>query len=544
MIEMKYIIVTGGILSGLGKGITASSIGLLLKRCGYKVTAIKIDPYLNVDAGTMNPFEHGEVFVLDDGGELDLDLGNYERFLDISLSSDHNITTGKVYKAVIDKERRGDFLGKTVQIIPHITDEIRNTITSVAKKTKADITIVELGGTVGDIESAPFVEGLRELYLKEGRDNVAFVHTTLVPIMGVVGEQKTKPTQHSVKVLMAAGIRPDIIMCRCSEPLVDQTKRKISMFCDVPENAVFSAHDQENVYQVPLSFNDQGVAQYFQKRLGLRVKRVDMRSWRSFVNKILKPKKTVDIALIGKYSALKDSYLSHIKAFDHAGAEVGAKVNLVWVYAPEKDAKNFDKDVEKMYKELAKVDGILVPGGFGTRGTEGKILAAGFARKNNIPYLGVCLGLQMATIEFARSVLGYKDANSTEFNKRTKHPVVCLLPEQNKVKYKGATMRLGSQPCLIKPGTLAYNLYGKKKIHERHRHRYEINPEYINVLEKAGLKFSGRSPDGIKMEIGEIKDHPYFIAAQYHPEFKSRPTRPAPLYYGLVDAAVKHKYKK
>jgi len=541
---MKYIIVTGGILSGLGKGITASSIGLLLKRCGYKVTAIKIDPYLNVDAGTMNPFEHGEVYVLDDGGELDLDLGNYERFLDISLTSEHNITTGKIYKKVIDQERRGDFLGKTVQIVPHITNEIKDTIKRVAKKTRADITIVELGGTVGDIESMPFIEGLRHLRLDEGKENVVFVHTTLVPVMGVVGEQKTKPTQHSVKTLNSLGIRPAFIFCRSSAPLDKQTKSKIAMFCDVPEEFVFSAHDQENVYQVPLSFDKQNVAQHVQKRLGLRAKRPDLKSWNKFVNKIMNAKESVNIALIGKYSALKDSYLSHIKSFDHAGCEVGSKVNLVWVDAPEKGTRSFKKDVEKMYKELSKVDGILVPGGFGLRGTEGKILAAGFARKNNIPYLGVCLGLQMATIEFARSVMGYKGANSTEFNKRTKYPVVCLLPEQNKVKYKGATMRLGSHPCLIKPGTLAYKLYKKKKIHERHRHRYEINPEYISKFEKAGFIFSGRSPDGIKMEIGEIPSHPYFIAVQYHPEFKSRPTRAAPLYYGLVEAAIKFKNKK
>jgi CTP synthase len=538
---MKYIVVTGGVLSGLGKGITASSIGLLLKRSGYKVTAVKIDPYLNVDAGTMNPFEHGEVFVLDDGGELDLDLGNYERFLDISLTSDHNITTGKVYKAVIDRERKGDFLGKTVQIVPHIVDEIRNTITSVAKKAKADVCIVELGGTVGDIESMPFIEGLRQLYMKEGKENVMFVHTTLVPIMGVVGEQKTKPTQHSVKELNSLGIRPSMIVCRGSEPFVKQTKQKIALFCDVPEEAVFSAHDMDNVYQVPLLFEKQGIAQYVQKRLGMKEKKADMKSWKKFVDKIMKAKEPVDIALVGKYSRLKDSYLSHIKAFDHAGAEVGAKVNLVWTDAPEKGTKTFKKDVKNLYKELSTVHGILIPGGFGVRGTEGKILAAGYARENGIPYLGVCLGLQMATIEFARSVLKYKDANSTEFDKKSKHPVVCLLPEQSKVKYKGATMRLGSMPCLVKKGTLAYKLYKDKKIHERHRHRYEINPEYIDELEKAGLIFSGRSPDGIKMEIGEIPSHPFFIAVQYHPEFKSRPTKPAPLYYGLVDAAVKYK---
>lgn len=541
---MKYIIVTGGILSGLGKGITASSIGLLLKQSGYKVTAIKIDPYLNVDAGTMNPFEHGEVFVLDDGGELDLDLGNYERFLDINLSSEHNITTGKVYKNVIDKERRGDFLGKTVQIVPHIVDDIRTTITRVAKKTRSDFVIVELGGTVGDIESMPFIEALRQLYMIEGRDKVVFVHTTLVPVMGVVGEQKTKPTQHSVKALNSLGIRPDLIVCRSTDPIVQQTKRKIGMFCDVPEEAVFSAHDMDNVYEVPLLFAEQDISKYIQKKLGMRQRKPKLGEWRAFVKRIKNAKTEVNIALVGKYTALKDSYLSYIKAFHHAGAKAGAKVNLVWVDAPEKGTKSFEKDVNKMYKELAKCQGILIPGGFGIRGTEGKILAAGYARENKIPFLGVCLGLQMATIEFARNVLGYNDAHSTEFKKKAKYPVVCLLPEQTKIKYKGATMRLGSQECLIKPKTLAYQLYGKKKIFERHRHRYEINPEYIEVLEKAGLKFSGRSPDGIKMEIGEIPDHPFFIAVQFHPEFKSRPLRPSPLYWGLVDAAVKHKKKK
>ena len=541
---MKYIVVTGGVLSGLGKGITASSIGLLLKRCGYKITAIKIDPYLNCDAGTMNPFEHGEVFVLDDGGEVDLDLGNYERFLDIVVGSEHNITTGKVYKTVIDKERRGDFLGKTVQIVPHIVDEIRTRIVDVAHKAKADVTIVELGGTVGDIESMPFIEALRQLSREAGRDNVAFVHTTLVPIMGVVGEQKTKPTQHSVKELLSLGIRPDIIVCRGSEPITSGTKQKISLFCDVPEDAVFSAHDKDNVYQVPQLFNEQGMSRVVQERLCLPKKKPDMRSWNIFVDKIMKAKQTVDIVIVGKYSKLKDSYLSHIKSFDHAGAEVGAKVNMIWVEAPDKDSKTFKDDVKKMYEALDTADGILIPGGFGTRGTEGKILAASFARQKKIPFLGICLGLQMATVAYARDVLGYKDANSTEFDKDSKHPVVCMLPEQTKIKYKGATMRLGAHECLIKKDTLAYALYKSRKISERHRHRYEINPEYIEELETAGLKFTGRSPDGIKMEIGEIPSHPFYIAVQYHPEFKSRPTRPAPLYFGLVDAALKYKKGK
>jgi len=541
---MKYIVVTGGVLSGLGKGITASSIGLLLKRCGYRITAIKIDPYLNCDAGTMNPFEHGEVFVLDDGGEVDLDLGNYERFLDISVGSEHNITTGKVYKTVIDKERRGDFLGKTVQIVPHIVDEIRTRIVEVAQKAKADVTIVELGGTVGDIESMPFIEALRQLSREAGRDNVAFVHTTLVPIMGVVGEQKTKPTQHSVKELLSLGIRPDIIVCRGSEPITKGTIQKISLFCDVPEDAVFSAHDQDNVYQVPQLFNEQGMSRVVQERLCLPKKKPDMRSWNIFVDNIMKATDTVDIVIVGKYSKLKDSYLSHIKSFDHAGAEAGAKVNMVWVEAPDKGSKTFNEDVKKMYKVLAKADGILIPGGFGTRGTEGKVLAASYARQKKIPFLGICLGLQMATVAYARDVLGYRDANSTEFDKGTKHPVVCMLPEQTKIRYKGATMRLGAHECLIKKGTLAYGLYKSTKISERHRHRYEINPEYIDVLEKHGLKFSGRSPDGIKMEIGEVPSHPFYIAVQYHPEFKSRPTRPAPLYFGLVDAALKYKKGK
>lgn len=533
--KMKYIFVTGGVLSGLGKGITASSIGRLLKSRGFRVTAIKIDPYLNIDAGTMNPFEHGEVFVLDDGGEVDLDLGNYERFLDERLTSDHNITTGKVYQAVIAKERKGEYLGKTVQIIPHITNQIKSEIRRVAEGSGAEICIVELGGTVGDIESMPFLEAVRQMKTELGPgENCVFVHTTLVPVLGTVGEQKTKPTQHSVKELRSIGIQPDIIVARAKEPLQYSIKRKISLFCDVPLEAVISAPDARSIYEVPIILEEQGLTEFLLRKLNLKEKKKDLTEWKSFLNRVLNPSYEVKIACVGKYTHLADSYISHKEAFQHAGAELDTAVKIVFV-----DSEQLE--TEGIVEEMQEVDGILIPGGFGERGVEGKIKAARYARENGIPFLGVCLGFQIATIEIARNVLGLEGAHSTEFDPSTPHPVVDLLPEQRGVKQMGATMRLGSHPVLIDEDSKAFEIYGRTQIMERHRHRYEVNPEYIDKFESAGWRFSGRSPDGVRMEIGELKNHPYFIASQFHPEFKSRPGKPSPLHLGLVRAALAFK---
>ena len=537
METMKYIFVTGGVISGLGKGITASSIGRVLKSRGLDVTAIKIDPYLNIDAGTMNPFEHGEVYVLDDGGEVDLDLGNYERFLDISLASDHNITTGKVYRTVIEKERAGDYLGKTVQIIPHITNEIKQRIQKVAEKTGADVCIVELGGTVGDIESMPFLEAVRQMNTELGRGtNCLFVHTTLVPMLGTVGEQKTKPTQHSVKELRSIGIQPDIIVARASEPLEYSIKRKISLFCDVPLEAVVSAADAKSIYEIPIVLEEQGLTEYILRRLGIETCRKDLSQWREYLDRILYPSNSVRIAIVGKYTHLADSYLSHLEAFHHAGAELGTKVECSFF-----DSEKVEKD--GITKEISCCHGILIPGGFGSRGIEGKIMTARCARENGIPFLGVCLGFQIATIEIARDVLGMKGAHTTELDPSTGYPVVDLLPEQRGVTMMGGSMRLGSQKVFIVPDSKAAVLYGSMEIRERHRHRYEVNPDYIEKFEEAGWRFTGRSEDGIKMEIGELRDHPYFVASQFHPEFKSRPNKPSPLHVGLVKAALEHKQR-
>ena len=531
---MKLIFVSGGVISGLGKGITASSIGRLLESRGLKVSAIKIDPYLNIDAGTMNPFEHGEVYVLDDGGEVDLDLGNYERFMDLHLTRDHNITTGKVYRSVIENERHGDYLGKTVQIIPHITNEIKRRITNVARESGADVVIVELGGTVGDMESMPFLEAARQLGRELGREeNVMFIHTTLIPIMGSVGEEKTKPTQHSVKELMSIGIRPGIIVGRCSEPLSESAISKIAMFCDVPEDAVISTPDARSIYEVPLNLEKQGVADYIidKMKLGPLTTPRDMAQWEDLVSRIVNPKKEVRIALVGKYTALADSYLSHLEAFTHAGAASECKVRIKFIDSD--DLTTGDPD-----EILGDVHGILVPGGFGIRGVEGKIVAAGYARENGIPFLGVCLGFQIATIEFCRNVLGLEKASSTEFDPRTPDPVICIMDEQKGIVDMGATMRLGAQDVFVKEGSMAAELYGSTQISERHRHRYEVNPDYIDRIEAAGWKFTGRSECGTRMEIGELEGHPYYVASQFHPEFKSKPTRPSPLHQGLVDAAI------
>ena len=534
---MKLIFVSGGVISGLGKGITASSIGRLLKSRGINVTSIKIDPYLNIDAGTMNPFEHGEVYVLDDGGEVDLDLGNYERFMDLHLGMDNNITTGKVYRTVIENERRGEYLGKTVQIIPHITNEIKRRITAVARQSGADVAIVELGGTVGDIESMPFLEAARQLGRDLGREeNVMFIHTTLIPIMGSVGEEKSKPTQHSVRDLMSVGIKPDIIVGRCSRELSESAKAKIAMFCDVDENAVISCPDARSIYEVPLILERQGVADLIIDRMKLAPMTTGrhMEKWERFLDNIVNPSSEVTIALVGKYTALADSYLSQLEALTHAGAERCCHVGIKFV---DSDTL-LHGDPEDI---LGDVDGILVPGGFGVRGVEGKIAAARYARENGVPFLGVCLGFQIATIEIARDVLGLEGADSTEFEPGTKHPVIFIMPEQAGVTQMGGTMRLGAQTVLVEKGSKAEALYGADRISERHRHRYEVNPGYIDRFEEAGWKFTGRSEDGTKMEIGELEGHPYFVASQFHPEFKSRPMKPSPLHQGLVDAAMAYR---
>jgi len=525
----KYIIITGGVLSGLGKGITTSSIGLLLKMQGYAVTAIKIDPYLNCDAGTMNPFQHGEVFVLEDGGEVDLDLGNYERFLDINLSSDNNITTGRVYRTVIEKERRGDYLGKTVQIVPHVTDEIREWVKRVTAESSADICLVEIGGTVGDIESMPFLEAMRQLH-QESPDDVIFLHTTLIPVLGVVGEQKTKPTQHSVKELRAIGIDPDIIIGRAEEPLEQKTREKIALFCDVPVEGVISAPDVSCIYEVPLLLDEQGLTDFILQRFGFR-RRDGLYKWEEFVGGIKDTAEQVTMGIVGKYTALSDSYISIEEAFSHAGAALGVKVCIDWIEA---------EDLEEGTVSLDHLHGILVPGGFGMRGADGKMAAIRHAREHHVPFLGICFGFQLAVVEYARHVLGL-DANSIEIDPETPHPVITILPEQEDVEDMGGTMRLGAYPIAVKDGTLAHRLYGTSTIRERHRHRYEVNPEYMPRLEEAGLVFSGVSADPPRMEIAEIPGHRFFIASQFHPEFTSRPLRPAPLFYGFVQAAREKK---
>lgn len=534
---MKYIIVTGGVISGLGKGITASSIGRLLKSRGLNVTAIKIDPYLNFDAGTLNPFEHGEVFVLDDGGEVDLDLGHYERFLDVSLTRDHNITTGKIYGAVIEKERIGHFLGKTVQIIPHITNEIKDRIRSVAHQSGADVCLVELGGTIGDIESMPYVEAIRQLHSEVGDENCIFVHTTLIPVVSTVGEQKTKPTQHSVKELRALGVQPDIIVARGEKPLDPATRKKISLFCDVPLEAVISAPNAKTIYEVPVIFEDQGMTNYLLKKMNIAPPDGGLSEWKDFLSRLNNPSRAVTICMVGKYMDLMDSYISHFEALKHAAAELDTALRFECIEAEDLERK-------QECEQLKNVDGILIPGGFGSRGVEGKILATKFARENDIPFLGVCLGFQIATIEFCRNILGLDRANSTEFDPNTPYPVVDLLPEQRGLERKGATMRLGAQPVMIQAGTTAHRLYGVTEISERHRHRYEINPDYIDKIEEAGMKYTGRSPDGRRMEILELPGKSFFVASQFHPEFKSRPNKPSRLHLGLVGAAVAHAEKR
>ena len=540
---MKYVVVSGGVLSGLGKGVTASSIGVLLKSAGLRVTSIKIDPYLNSDAGTMSPFEHGEVFVLDDGGEVDLDLGNYERFLDINLSKDNNLTTGKIYANVIEAERRGDYLGKTVQVIPHVTDAIQDWIEDVAARPAdgsdgaPDACIIELGGTVGDIESAPYVEALRQFQFRVGRENVTFVHVSLVPVMGPVGEQKTKPTQHTVKELRGLGITPDILVCRSSAPLNEETRNKLAAFCHVQPNAVMSTHDVPNIYHVPLMLQEQGLCDILE---------VDctatnlLKEWTTMAHHLDTLVEEVHIAMVGKYTDLSDAYLSVIKSLQHAAMAVDRKLVIDWIEASHLEPQ-WDKDEgNAAWAALKNTDGILVPGGFGDRGIEGKIAAAHHARTNEVPYLGICLGLQVATIEFCRNVLGLEGANSTEFEDNPAHAAVVFMPEISKT-HLGGTMRLGTRPTLWQVDSCQIRtLYGPgDAVDERHRHRYEVNPDLIERIEAAGLVYVGKDESGQRCEIFELEGHPYYVGVQFHPEFKSRPNRPSPPFLGLLQAATR-----
>ena len=531
---MKVIAVTGGVISGLGKGITTSSLGRLLKARGLPVTIIKIDPYLNVDAGTMNPHQHGEVFAPDDGTEADLDLGNYERFLGQNLSGAHNLTTGKIYRSVIEKERRGDFLGMTVQIIPHVTGEIKRTIREVGQAAGAEVVLVEVGGTVGDIESMPFLEALRELSYELGEGQMAFVHTTLVPVVGPVGEPKTKPTQHSVRELRAIGIRPSMIIARGPTPLAPDIKAKISLFCDVPPEAVISVPDQPVIYEVPLVLEAQGVGSLLTGLLGLPERTPEYGSWKEFLSTYRRGGRSIEVAVVGKYTELRDAYLSHIESFHHVQGHLGGEIRLQWYDA---------EDLPRQPQALARVgasDALLVPGGFGSRGVQGKLLAIEQCRRARIPFLGVCYGFQMAAVEFARNALGLAEANTTEVEPKAAEPVVSLLEEQRRLPNLGGTMRLGAQRVELSAGSRIAAVYGRTEIWERHRHRYEINPAYLDRFHAHGLEATGRSPDG-RVEVLELRDHPFFVGVQYHPEFLSRPESPHPLYLALVRAAIARK---
>jgi CTP synthase len=533
----KYIFVTGGVVSSLGKGITASSLGRLLKNRGLKVTIQKFDPYINVDPGTMSPYQHGEVFVTDDGAETDLDLGHYERFIDINLSKNSNVTTGKIYSAVINKERRGDYLGGTVQVIPHITNEIKDRVFRAARETGADVVITEIGGTVGDIESLPFLEAIRQIKSDVGRKNVMYIHCTLVPMIKASGELKTKPTQHSVKELRSIGIQPNVIVCRTEHPLSEELKRKIALFCDIDREAVIEARDAETLYEVPLMIQEEGLDEIVVKHLGLECGKADMTDWIRLVEKVKNLTHTTRIAIVGKYVALHDAYMSVVEALRHAGFERDTDIDVKWVNSEHVTEGNVDEF-------LGDVDGILVPGGFGDRGIEGKIVATRYAREKKIPFLGICLGMQMACVEGARNVLGLEGAHSSEIDPATPYPIIDLLPEQKEIEDKGGTMRLGLYPCKLEPNSRAHQAYGKDLVYERHRHRYEFNNEYRDQMEKAGYRFSGTSPDGRLVEIVEYVDHPWFVASQFHPEFISRPNRPQPLFREFVKAALNSKLKE
>ena len=531
----KVIFFTGGVLSSVGKGVTAAAIGRLLKARGFTITIQKLDPYLNVDPGTLSPYQHGEVFVLDDGSETDLDLGHYERMCDLRLNKNSTVTTGQVYQEVLDRERRGDYLGGTIQVIPHITNEIKRRIALVGKSTNAEIALVEVGGTVGDIEGQPFLEAIREMRNELGRNNTAFVHLTWLPYLKATGELKTKPTQHSVRELRSIGIFPDMIIARSDYPVEKELCTKIAQFCDVPREAVIPLVTSNLLYQIPLTLEDMHVAEILLSRLDLAPKQApDLQAWRWMVNELEREKPKVRIGLVGKYVELHDAYISVREALRHAALYAGVDVEIEWISAT---------DLEKGIglERLEQVDGIVVPGGFGSRGVEGKIMAAKYAREHQVPYLGLCLGMQVMVIEYARNVLGMEDANSPEFDQRTRHPVIDLMAEQRGLEDKGGTMRLGLYPCVIQPGTLAARLYRTEHIEERHRHRYEVNNAYRQALEEHGLIMSGLSPDGILVEMAEVKDHPFMIGCQFHPEFLSRPTSPHPLFSGFIKAVCQRR---
>lgn len=530
----KYIFVTGGVISSLGKGIASASIGKLLELRGQKVTLIKCDPYINVDAGTMNPYQHGEVYVTDDGAETDLDLGHYERFTNAKFTKDNNITTGKIYYSVISKERKGDYLGKTVQIIPHITNEIKNNIKRVSDGKKTDVVIVEIGGTVGDIEGLPFLEAIRQMRLELGRNDAINIHVTLVPYIKSAGEIKTKPTQHSVGRLREIGISPDVILCRTEKRFTKQAREKIGLFCNVDEKAVIPAVNVKSIYEVPSSFRKEKLDKLIVRLLNLKCDEGNLSDWENKVLKKLKlPSKEIQIAVVGKYIALQDAYKSIYEALVHSGIANDVRLRIKKV-----DSEDIEKNGARKY--LKEVKGVLIPGGFGDRGIEGKIKAAQFARENKIPFFGICLGMQIAVIEFARNICGLEHANSTEFDKNTKHPVISLLEEQKKIDSKGATMRLGAYECKIKKPSMAYNAYKKEKMHERHRHRYEFNNNYREIMKKNGMIFSGIYPRENLVELIELKNHPWFVACQFHPEFKSKPDKVHPLFCAFTYAAINH----
>lgn len=536
-VKAKFIFVTGGVVSSLGKGIAASSLGLLLKARGLKVTVIKLDPYINVDPGTMSPYQHGEVYVTDDGAETDLDLGHYERFLDINVGKINNATTGQIYGTVIEKERRGDYLGKTVQVIPHITDEIKTRFRKVARdRGGVDVVLVELGGTVGDIEGLPFLEAIRQFRLEYGTDHVMNIHLTLLPFIKASGELKTKPTQHSVQKLREIGIQPDIVFCRTEKRITKEAREKIALFCNVDAEHVIEGIDAESIYEVPLNLEKQGMAELVLQRLNLLSREHDLKQWDGLVHKIKHPKKVVKIAIAGKYVELQDAYKSIIESFHLAGVENDARVELIWIGTEDVEDNGAEQSLEN-------VSGLLIPGGFGERGIEGKIQSVRYAREKNLPFFGICLGLQCAVIEYARNVCGLRSANSREFGNRLRHPVVDYMPEQLKIKYKGGTMRLGAYPCDLVKGTLAARIYSRTRISERHRHRYEVNNKYRNILESHGLVFSGLSPDNQLVEMIELPDKSWYVGCQFHPEFKSRALRPHPLFRSFVKAALDHQKK-
>ncbi|EES51065.1 CTP synthase [Clostridium botulinum] len=530
----KYVFVTGGVVSALGKGITAASLGRLLKNRGLNISIQKFDPYLNVDPGTMSPYQHGEVFVTDDGAETDLDLGHYERFVDESLTQNSNVTTGKIYSSVIEKERRGEYLGGTVQVIPHITNAIKDKVYQVAKERDVDVVITEIGGTVGDIESQPFLEAIRQIKSEVGPENVCYIHVTLVPYLGKAGELKTKPTQHSVKELRTIGIQPDIIVCRTEKNLSDDIKAKIGLFCNIDGNSVIQNLDADNLYEVPLMLHEEGLDNLVCEKLHLGCKDIDNYEWTLMVKKIKSLKEKVEIALVGKYVELHDAYISVVESLNHGGYANNTKVEIRWVNAEELE----QRDVSEV---LAGVDGILVPGGFGDRGIEGKISAIKYARENNIPFLGICLGMQCAVIEYARNVLGYDGANSSEINPSTKYPVIDIMNDQKNIENLGGTMRLGQYPCKLEVESNSYEVYNSELVSERHRHRYEFNNKFRDEIYESGMKIAGTSPDGRLVEIVEVTNHPWYVAVQFHPELKSRPNKPHPLFTGFIGAAIKQK---